>query len=87
MPCGGLVLVAISGSASLTLFALQCILWREQLKYRDPSDAMTVLPFAGALGAFALAAVGRRLTRQHSGPEPKRGEPKRGRRDADRFTG
>lgn len=70
-PCAGLVVVAIAGAASLTLFALQCILWREQLKYRDPSDASTVLPFAGALGAFAIAAVGRRLTRRCSGPGPR----------------
>jgi hypothetical protein len=70
-PRAGLVLVAMAGAASLTLFAFQCILWREQVKYRDPSDAMTVLPFAGALGSFVLAAVGLRLTRRCSGPEPR----------------
>jgi hypothetical protein len=70
-PCAELVLVAIAGAASLTLFAFQCVLWREQAKYGDRSDEWTVLPLAGAVAAFAVAAVGRRLTRQCSGPEPR----------------
>jgi hypothetical protein len=72
-PCAGLVLVAIAGAACLTLFALQCILWREQLKYGDPPAS--VLPVAGALAAFALAAVGRRLTR-HAADCPECGTRK-----------
>jgi hypothetical protein len=71
-PCAGLVLVAIAGAASLTLFAFQCVLWREQLKYGDRSDEWTVLPFAVAVAAFAVAAVGRGRTKHCTGPGPRR---------------
>jgi len=70
-PCDGLMMLAQAGTIACTLFALQCVIWREQMKYHDPPDATSVLPLAGAIVSLGFAAVGRWLTRRCSGPEPR----------------